>query len=297
MQLDAYCMDCLVRRQAKLAHAQNDPQNADRFMRDVLRLLLDAPAGVAAPYMIPLFDEAFAKYWHDDDRYAQIKRDSNRFMLEKLPEMRQLIASAPDPLLMALKFAQTGNYIDFGALGDGVQQDVLEEMIQKTPENPIDAVEYAHFTEDLAAAKTLLYIGDNAGEIVADVALVEQLQRQFPNLRITFAVRGGPVLNDVTREDAAAVGMDRLVPIVDNGSRISGTELSVLDGEMRRALEAADVVLAKGQANFETMATSGYNTYFVFLCKCERFTKMLGVPMLTGMFVNDRRLKLDGAAS
>lgn len=292
MQFDAHCIECLMRRQAKIAHAQNDPEKAYLYLRDVMQQLLDAPAGVAAPYMIPLFDQAFAKYWHDHDRYAEIKRESNRDMRSKLPEIRRIIGAAEDPLKMAIKFAQTGNYIDFGALADGVQQDVLDKLIAQTPENPIDTAEYAHFTDDLARAKTLLYIGDNAGEIVADMALVEQLQVHYPDLQITFAVRGGPALNDVTRDDAAEVGMDKLVPIIDNGSCISGTELTMLGEEMQTALDTSDMILAKGQANFETMVTSGYNVYFIFLCKCERFTKMLNVPMLTGMFLNDRRLEI-----
>lgn len=292
MQFDAKCLACLMQRQASLAEKQQDPEGSYRYLRDVMQLLLDAPEGVAAPYMIPLFDDAFAKYWGPDTHYLPLKERSNRDMLARLPEMQKMIRHAEDPLLMALKFAQTGNYIDYGALGDSVDEDVLGEMLRKTPGNPIDVQEYAHLREDLARAGRLLYIGDNAGEIVADRVVVEELRREYPDLHITFAVRGGNTLNDVTREDAAVAGMDQLVPVVDNGSRIPGTELPYLGEDMRRALDAADVVIAKGQANFETLATGGYNVYYIFLCKCERLMQIFQVPRLTGMFLNERRMRI-----
>lgn len=292
MQLDASCIACLLQRQAKAAESQNDPINAYHYLRDVMQILLDAPKGVAAPYLTPLFDDAFAKYWGDGDRYAAQKHASNQLMLEKLPAMRRMIAEADDPLLLALKFAQTGNYIDFGALGDSVTLETLEELVAHTPDNPVDLSEYRYFREDLERSRALLYIGDNAGEIVADLAFVERIKAQYPHLRVTFAVRGGPALNDATREDAAEVGLDQLVPVVDNGSRISGTELAYLGSEMRTALDEADVILAKGQANFETLASCGLNIYYLFLCKCERFLRLFQVPPLTGMFVGERRLRL-----
>ena len=144
--------------------------------------------------------------------------------------------------------------------------------------------------EELKKAKKLLIIGDNAGEIAFDTLFVKQVKKQFPNLSVTYCVRGGNCLNDATREDAAYVGMDKLVPIIDNGTRISGTELDYIGQELRDALKEADVILAKGQANFETMATSRYNVYFNFLCKCERLCKMLHVPQFTGMFLGRKRV-------
>lgn len=295
MQFDAQCIACLVKRQAKRADAQHDPENAYRYMRDVMQILLDAPEGVAAPYMTPKFEESFGRYWPDAAQYEAEKKLSNENMLPRLPEMRRIVEAAEDPLLMALKFTQTGNYIDFGALAGNVDMDLLDRMIADTPNNEIDPVEYGHFVEDLSKARKLLYIADNAGEIVADRVMVEQLLARYPSLGITFAVRGGPALNDATREDAAAVGLDKLVKLVDNGSCISGTELNYLGDEMKAALEQADIVLSKGQANFETMITCGYNVYYVFLCKCERFTRMFQVPMLKGMFLNERRTHVDSA--
>lgn len=294
MQFDAYCLECLVHRQAEIARQQGGGETAFRFLRDAMRALLDAPEGVAAPYMIPIFDALFEKYYHAEDRYAEIKRESNRAMLEKLPGIRARIAKSDDPLLTALQYALTGNYIDFGALPDGVHSEILDELLAKASKIPIDEAEYARFREDLATAGSLLYIGDNAGEIVTDLALVEVLRARFPSLRVTFAVRGRPVLNDVTRADAEAVGMDRLAAIVDNGTGIPGTQPSMVGPELRSALDRADVILSKGQGNYETLFPSGRNAYYLFLCKCDRFMKMFGVPRLTGIFRCESRLLHSG---
>jgi len=290
MRLDAYCMECLVRHQAELARAHGSGETGYRFLRDSMRALVDAPEGVGAPYMTAEFDRLYAKYYGADDRYAEIRRESNRLMLEKLPGTREKIAASPDPLREALRFAQTGNYIDFGALPDGVHGEVLDDLLAKADAMTIDEDEYRRFRADLAVSERLLYIGDNAGEIVADLALVEVLRRLRPGLSVTYAVRGAPVLNDVTRSDAREVGMDRVAAIVDNGSGIPGTELSMLGGEMRLALEAADLVISKGQGNFETLCPSGRNVYYMFLCKCDRFMKMFSVPRLTGMFLGEARM-------
>lgn len=293
MRFDAKCIECLISRQRKMSETQNDPEGSYHYLREVMQLLLDAPEGVAAPFMIPIFDDAFARRWPGVDYYGPLKEASNRDMMERLPEIRKIVAAAPDPLLMALKFAQTANYIDYGALVDGVDPDILDRMIAETPGRDVDPAQYAQFLDDLSRAGKLLYIGDNAGEIVADMVFIEEILRRFPSLSVTFAVRGGEALNDVTRKDAAAVGLDRLVPVVDNGTRIPGTELGYVGPEMRRCLEEADVMIAKGQANFETLSTSGMNVYYIFLCKCPRFTKLFQVPMLTGMFLNEHQLHID----
>lgn len=293
MRFDALCIDCLVHRQRVLAEQHGQPEKTYQFLREVLQAILDAPEGVAAPYLIPKFDAAYQKYWPGTDPYAELKKASNDFMLARMDKLRQIIDTAADPVRTALQLAQVANYIDYGALSEDVDPEKLERMLLTAPDNPVDEVTYRRFLSELECAGHLLYIGDNAGEIVADRLFIEQLKQRFPRLTITYGVRGGPALNDVTREDAAAVGLDALVPIVDNGTRISGTEMACIGPEMRRAIDDADVILSKGQANFETLVTTGYNIYYIFLCKCVRFTKLFDVPMLTGMFCREQDLHVE----
>lgn len=284
MQFDAHCVTCLLNRQANLIQPYGTGEERFAFLKEVMNALVNAPQDVAAPYMVWQFDQIFSKYWGKIDHYAAEKQRSNQFMLQRLPNIRQKIANSPDPLLLAMKYAQTGNYIDFGALSLDVNDEKLDNLLDNTPNNTLDMAEYQNFCHDLSTAKSLVYLGDNAGEIVADVALVEVLKQQYPNLSITFVVRGAPVLNDVTYDDAAASGMDQLVPILDNGTAIPGTEPGYIGQGLKDAIANADVILSKGQGNFETFFPSNTHTYYMFLCKCQRFTKMFNVPPLTGIF-------------
>ena len=122
--------------------------------------------------------------------------------------------------------------------------------------------------------------------------LVEQLQRQYPALRVQYVVRGGNAQNDATRADAHAVGMDALVPILDNGSCIPGTELAYCGETLLREFSRADVILSKGQGNFECLLGCGQNVYYLFLCKCPRLCRILSQPLMQPMLLNERRIRL-----
>ena len=182
-------------------------------------------------------------------------------------------------------------FLDFGVLTKDDVDEKIQKAIADAPAAPLDKAEFRQFIRDVSTAKELLIIGDNAGEIVFDLLLVEQMKEHFPALSITYSVRGGNCLNDATREDAHYVGMDKLVPVIDNGCNISGTEFGYIGEELHNAMETADVILAKGQANFETMVTCKRNVYYNFLCKCDRLARILNVPLYTGMFLAEQRLE------
>ena len=291
MNFNAYCIECLVSGQAKLAATQNDEAKALCYMKDVLREILNAPENVAAPYLLSRFEELFERYYYPGDRYLEIKEKSNSYALEKEPLVGKIVQNAADPLLAGLKFARLGNYLDFAALRC-VDMAVFDELIAHGLDEPLDREEYSHFRRDLAGARKLLYITDNAGEIVFDRVFIEVLQTAFPKLDICVGVRGKPIVNDATRKDAEEAGLAELVRIVDNGTSISGTQIQYLSPEMKSELFSADVILAKGQGNFETLQGCGLNVYYVFLCKCDWFVKLFNVPQLTGMFMNEKRLSL-----
>lgn len=252
-----------------------------------MRLYLSAPAGVSSPWFGPATDALLRKYYTlDDDRYLREKRESNRFVLERMDALREKAEAAPDPVFAALQLAVLGNYIDFAALRDEVRFSVLDEMLEKALSMELDREVYGRLCQDLAAGKRLLYLTDNAGEIGFDRLFAEALQKAYPHLEITFCVRGLPVANDATREDAAAVGVP--FPVIDNGNAVGGTELEQLSGEAKAALEGADVVIAKGMGNTETMLGCGYNVYYAFLVKCDRFVSYFGKPKFTPLLVRER---------
>ena len=132
----------------------------------------------------------------------------------------------------------------------------------------------------------MLYLTDNAGEIGFDRICAERIAKRYPHLQITFCVRGGNTLNDATRADAQEVEIP--FPVIDSGVSIPGTLLSALGEEAKQALETADVIIAKGQGNIETMYGCGYNVYYAFLVKCSRFVHVFNQPKLTPMLIKER---------
>ena len=290
MQFDAHCIDCLVHRHFKLAMEKGDGVKADAYIRDVMRIILDAPKGVSAPWLTGAFTEAYAKYWPGEDAYAKLKRDSNDLVLALLPELRPMVEASADPLAMSLQFARTGNFLDFGILTPEKAHEALWDAVARTPEMVLEPKAYAKFCADLETAKRLIVLGDNAGEIAFDTLFVEQLRKQYPRLDVAYCVRGENTLNDATRADAAYVGMDKLCRVIDNGSAIAGTELDYLGEALKDELRCADIILSKGSGNLESLAGCGLNVYYIFMCKCKRVAKILGCENMTGQFLRERDL-------
>lgn len=297
MQFEYACMQCILKRYSQIAKKHGDTDRGIAYVKEIMGVMANAPEGVAVPFLTPSFTRLTEKYYGADGAdYEKAKKTSNEVMLSLLPELEQQVRGADDPLRMAMALAQTANYIDFTALYGSVDFDRLREMFRQTDGYLPNEAEYRKFLAELSDARELVYICDNAGEIVADRLVAEQISESFPQLSLTFAVRGLPAVNDALLEDAMMAGLDRFGKIIDNGSGISGTQFGYLSEQMEKALSDADVILAKGQGNFETMLGCGYNVYYSFLCKCERFTGFFGVEPMTGMFVNERRLKGAGAS-
>lgn len=292
MQFGSTCKACIIKRYKKIAQKHGDPEKGAAYVAEIAAAMEAAPKGVSMPFLSPVFAAITEKYYGADGAdYEKGKRQSNEIMLALLPQLQAQVAAAKDPLRTALALSQIGNYIDFTALYGKVDFSELQALFDKPDAYLPTQEEYAQLLADLACAKSLVYICDNAGEIVADRLVAEQLSRNYPKLSLSFAVRGLPAVNDALREDALAAGLDRFGHIIDNGSGISGTEFGYLSTEMAAALDAADVIIAKGQGNFESMIGCGLNVYYAFLCKCERFTRFFGVAPLTGMFVCEKRLR------
>ena len=284
---NSQCILCYLERNARKANSLGTEEQASAFLREMMGFLSTAPAQYSAPCFAPMTAELYHRHYGlDMDRYRQEKADSNAFVLERMEQIRQKVALAPDPLLASLKFAILGNYIDFAALEGKVSFQQLDELLNSALEQELDSSTYAALRRDLETGKTLLYLTDNAGEIGFDRICAEEIAKAFPHIRITFCVRGGPANNDATREDAAAVGIP--FHVIDNGTCIPGTWIPALGQEAKAAIAQADVILAKGQGNAETMLGCGYNVYYAFLVKCIRFQELFHRPAFTPMLVRER---------
>ena len=288
MRLDSQCILCLLKRHTETAAKHGNEEQVTAFTRDLMRLLCDGPAHMSAPFYTPQIAKLFTEHFGlEEDRFADEKLDSNRYALERFEKITGMVRGAADPLYAGLQAAILGNYIDFSALQGEVSFEKLDEMLSLLHTIEVDRACFAALRADLEAGKELLYLTDNAGEIVFDRVFLEVIRDHFPNLAITVCVRGGPAQNDATVEDARAVGMP--FRIIDNGTRIPGTVLEKASDALKAALAAADVIIAKGQANVETLLDSdhGYNIYYAFLVKCKRFIDRFGKEKLTPMLVRN----------
>jgi uncharacterized protein with ATP-grasp and redox domains len=206
-----------------------------------------------------------------DDLYAPERARTNAMMLTLEPELRRAIADSADPIRTALKIAAAANTIDFGITDDVDVQAGLDKAMEA--EFAID--DTGRLIDDLARSRKLLYLVDNSGEIVADKLAIET----FGHPEVWAGVKGGPALNDATMADAEAVGLESVAHLISNGSAKLGTVLDDCSPEFRRCFDEADLIIAKGQANYESLDDADANVYFIMTAKCRLVARQLGVQL------------------
>lgn len=289
MKLCASCMRCLVDRQEERVRELGTEEDRDAFMKQVARIIGESSLQDSAPVLVERINEVYRKYFGPVTDYDKIKKEFNELMLSVEPEIRAAMQAGEDPLHTAFVYARAANYIDFG-MASSVDKDTLFKLLNEAAQDRMDELVYAGLLGDLEKADKVVYITDNCGEIVCDKLAVEEMQKRFPKLDLTVLVRGENTLNDATMEDALRTGMCDAAKVAGSGCGVAGTPLAYVDEKARRLLEEADVLIAKGQGNFETMHGCGLNVYYSFLCKCDWFQRRFGMEKNKGMFVRERSL-------
>lgn len=288
MKLNSYCMLCTINRQGeKIAHLADETVRT-AYMKAVFKLIAEADVEESSPEITAKIHKLYESFFGKDNDYTEINRFYNELMLGCEDQISKKIYEKQDTLLEAVKYARTGNYIDFSALKT-VDNERLMQLIADTEKEVIDQKEYTYFCDDLQKAERVVYITDNSGEIVLDKLLIQNIKEKFPHIEMTVIVRGGPAINDATIEDAKMTGLTDIVHVIGNGAGVAGTPLNVISDEAKEKMEQADVVISKGQGNFETLYGCGLNIYYIFLCKCDLFVKMFGMKRFEGVFVNENR--------
>ena len=286
--MNATCLACHFKKQVETALELGNQAAATGFAKELMASYLSAPEDAASPYFGPITDALFEKHFGiRKDRYAEEKQLSNQFVMQRMDAIRSRVEQQEDPVYASLQFSVLGNYLDFSALKGQISFKKLEEMLSFGLQMKLDRDCYRRLCRELETGKKLLYLTDNAGEIGFDRIFAEQIHKKYPHLQILFCVRGGPALNDATREDAAIVGIP--FPVIDNGSPYAGTILSQLGPEAKQAIAEADVILSKGMGNVETLYGCGLNIYYAFLVKCQHFINLFQKPFMTPMLVSERK--------
>jgi len=270
------CIPCFARQALEAARfVTDDPTVHEQILRNVLRLVAEMDMVQCPPVVAQRMHRHLRQLTGVDDPYRAVKDRFNRMAMDMLPELSAKVRKGPAPLVMALRLAIAGNVIDLGVNG-GLTEVEARQAVTVALDEPFHG-DVEGFRQAMEAANDILYLVDNAGEIVFDRLLIEQL----PTERVTVAVRGGPILNDATMADAEAAGLCDLVEVIDNGSDAPGTILVDCSESFRRRFTTADMIIAKGQGNFETLSDETTNIFFLFKAKCPVIAAHVGLPVGT----------------
>ena len=291
--LQPECITCVLNKYITKYPEDISKSEKIDFMQGVMTLMANAEKSTAIPVIVRDIDKLRIKMFGASDDFTEIKKHFNSILMDQLSSFRSKITEAEDPLMFAIQLALAGNYIDFGAL-DHVDEEYLNHLILEAQTWALDEAAYLKLKQDLSKGRHLVYLTDNCGEIVMDRLLIEQIKQLYPKITVFVIVRGKDTLNDATMDDADQVGltaMEEIAQVTGNGNDIMGTWLPEVSAEAMDIIRGADVLIAKGQANFETLRKCGLNIYYLFLCKCDLYSSMFHVPRLSGMLIHEMDIR------
>ncbi len=289
MRANAMCMACLISKQDQKIRQFTDEDKKAEYMHKVVEILYRHGQTECTPLMAEELNRLSEEYWGMLQDFGPVKRQYNSLLLERESELERRIREKEDPLWECIHYVCAGNYIDFSAV-ENVNEETFDQLLQRAGQEKVPEQEYRAFCGDLESARKLVYLPDNCGEIVLDKIFIRLIKEVYPHLDITVILRGRDVLNDATMEDAQEVGLTELVPCVGNGNGAPGTVLKRLSPEAEELLRSADIILSKGQGNFESLYGEGLNPYYFFLCKCPLFVQRFGMERFKTVFSREERI-------
>ncbi|KHD08938.1 hypothetical protein PN36_09880 [Candidatus Thiomargarita nelsonii] len=263
------CYPCFLRQAlnaARRAEASEDQQR--RILLDSMEKLRTLPAEASPPQMAYKIHQLVKQQTNSFDPYRQAKDEATQQALALYPKLKEKVSQASDPLEIAVRIAIAGNIIDLGI----AESYDLEATLDRVLTQEFALNDLASLRASLAESNSILYLADNAGETVFDRVLIETLEQP-----VTYVVKAGPIINDATREDAVAAGIVQVAEIIDNGSEAPGTLLDQCSDIFRKYFEQAELIIAKGQANYESMSSSQAPLFFLLQAKCSVIAQDMGV--------------------
>ncbi|MCX6144845.1 MAG: ARMT1-like domain-containing protein [Ignavibacteriales bacterium] len=277
MHLEPGCIPCIVNQAycAARLFAAEDKAVQRNILEDVCRLVLTMDGKYPSPYYSTSIQSTLEKHIGRTNLYGEIKEHNRKRVEGYLQRLETMLDAALDRLGMAIRIAIMGNTIDLAA---NPNFDLDDEMNALNSSNIV--LDFLpEFKEDVKRAETILYIADNYEEALFDKFLLRELSSK----KLLFAVRSAPIYNDITYEDAINLGIDDICPVIESGSTIAGTDLGRSTPVFKQAFHNADLVIAKGQGNFETLMSVERSIYFFFKVKCEVISRRCGFAIGTGV--------------
>ena len=287
MQIFLDCIPCFIRQALDAARLTTDDKRIhEQVVREVIILAKDLDMSQSPPVMGQKIHRLIRELVGTEDPYRGVKEQFNNAALHLYPKMRKYIIESPNMLETAIRLAIAGNIIDFG-VNSKLQENELEKTIIECLAAEFTDMQLDPFQQAINQANEILYIADNAGEIIFDRLLIEQL----PTEKVVVAVKGSPVINDATMEDAILAGLPRIVDVIDNGSDGPGTILETCSEVFVDRFEEADLVIAKGQGNYETLSDKDKNIFFVLKAKCPVIAQDLGCEVGEMIFRKSKKFR------
>jgi len=271
------CIPCFFTQALKAARIANADENMQkRILDEVSKLVPDFPLGSTPPEMGRIVYQLVNKLTGNEDPFREIKKDSNQLILNLYPKLKMMVENSKDRVLTAVRLATAGNIIDYGA----PTSFEIEEEVANCLKSNFAVFHYLEFKQALDNAELILYLGDNAGEIVFDKLLIEEMEKN-----IIYVVRDKPIINDALIEDARDCGVDKIARVISSGSDAPGTVLNLCSREFLEIYHKAPLIISKGQGNFEALSEEKVPIFYLLKVKCPVIAKDIGCK------VNDLILK------
>jgi damage-control phosphatase, subfamily I len=277
MKIQEKCIPCIVNQAIKVADMVG-LEDKEQLLKKVFTYL--SQVDFKASTTPELIGEIFAllkKEIGNDDPYKETRAQYNKMFLERIPNIEQEINSVKNPFLEAIKYAIIGNVIDFNPIHNLLLSDI-EALFLRLKEEELEIDHSNILMQEIGKVNTILYLGDNCGEICFDKILIKKIKQINPSCQIYFGTRGEAVVNDSVEEDAYLVGIDDYATVISNGDSSLGTVLYRTSKRFQEIYQNADIVIAKGQANYECLSHEDKNIYFLLMTKCSVIANDIKVP-------------------
>jgi uncharacterized protein with ATP-grasp and redox domains len=275
------CIPCLIAQAIETVELSiKDKKKQHAVINSVLHFLEISDLNLSPPELLKQIYKIISEITGNNDPYHDIRLLYNKRLYEKYDDLKRLVYVSSDPVQQAVKLAAAGNILEFKDQGKDVN---INEIVDRAQNLKFGINDYHYFIEDLARYKKILYLTDNSGEIVFDRLLIEIITRFYPerNHKVTFVVRGTPLLNDATREDAELIELDKIVSVMDSGDNAPAMIFDPIARKKSSIYHDAELVIAKGPINFELLYDEKKLIYFIFKVQCNFIAGLLNTSQGT----------------
>lgn len=272
------CIPCFYRQAIETSRlAGLNEKRIKKIIDKTARLIASNGLELTPPEMAGFINKIIKKELQDEDFYKPMKEKSNILALSVYDLCKNKVKKSNDSLLTAVEMAIAGNIIDFGVKNSlNIKEEIdkiikKENQIIKNKDNRFFA--YKEFKDHLSKSKEIIYLADNAGETVFDRILIEEIKLFKSDIKITYAVKEKPIINDALMEDAIQCEIDKVADVISSGSKIPGTLLGLCSEDFIKKIKSSDMIISKGQGNFESFEYPEKPVFYLFMAKCSVVAK------------------------